>query len=82
MLAGILKEMKGKQVVGMEIYNKGDTDMTGQLMKLKNSNPDLLVTWGYYTEAALIARQAQQIGLNPRPNYSEISLCHFRNILI
>ena len=38
----ILKEMKGKQVVGMEIYNKGDTDMTGQLMKLKNSNPQPL----------------------------------------
>ena len=65
-LAGILKGMKGKQVVGMEIYNKGDTDMTGQLMKLKNSNPDLLVTWGYYTEAALIARQAQQIGLRAK----------------
>jgi branched-chain amino acid transport system substrate-binding protein len=53
----------GKQVVAMETYNRGDTDMSGQLWKIKSANPDFLLTWGYYTEAALIARQAKQIGL-------------------
>lgn len=62
-LAGIIKESKGKQLVATEIFGRGDTDVSGQLIKIKNQNPDLVVTWSYYTEAALIARQAQQIGL-------------------
>jgi len=62
-LEHMLKTMPGKQVVAMETYNRGDSDLSGQLMKIKKTNPDLLVTWGYYTEGALIARQKQQIGL-------------------
>jgi len=62
-LAGIVKESKGKELVATEIFSRGDTDISGQLTKIKSQNPDLVVTWSYYTEAALIARQAQQIGL-------------------
>jgi branched-chain amino acid transport system substrate-binding protein len=32
-------------------------------MKIKEASPDLLVTWGYQTEHALIARKRQQVGL-------------------
>lgn len=63
MLANIIRGVKGKEVVAMESYNRGDTDLSGQLMKIKKTNPDVLVTWGYHTEHALIARQKQQIGL-------------------
>ena len=59
----MLRETKGKEIAAVETYNRGDTDMSGQLWKIKNSNPHVLVTWGYYTEGALIARQAKQIGL-------------------
>ncbi len=62
-MKGIIEKEKGKQVVALETYNKGDTDVSAQLLKIKSANPDVLFTWGYYTEAALIARQAQQIGL-------------------
>ncbi len=62
-LKGIVERSKGKQVVAYETYNKGDTDVSAQLLKIKSVNPNVLFTWGYYTEAALIARQAQQIGL-------------------
>jgi branched-chain amino acid transport system substrate-binding protein len=62
-LNGIIKGTKGKQVVAMESYNRGDTDLSGQLAKIKKTNPELLVTWGYFTELALISRQKQQIGM-------------------
>ena len=62
-LANIIKESKEKQVVGMEFFNRGDTNISGQIMKLKGANPDVLVSWGYHTEHALIARQKQQIGM-------------------
>jgi branched-chain amino acid transport system substrate-binding protein len=62
-VADLIKQSSGKQLVAMESYNKGDTDFHGQLVKIKNQNPSLLLTWGYYTEAALIARQVQEVGL-------------------
>ena len=62
-LANIIKESKDREIVAMESYNRGDTDVSGQLMKIKKTNPDVLVTWGYHTEHALIARQKQQIGM-------------------
>lgn len=62
-LSKIVEGTKGKKIVALETYNKGDTDLSAQLMKIKKANPDVVFTWGYYTEGALIARQAQQIGL-------------------
>jgi len=62
-VADIIKRSTGKQLVAMEAYSKGDADFRGQLQKIKNANPKLLITWGYYTEAALIARQVQEVGL-------------------
>jgi branched-chain amino acid transport system substrate-binding protein len=64
LVAGIIKQSSGKQLVTMESYNRGDTDFHGQLLKIRGQNPDLLLTWGYYTEAALIARQVKEVALN------------------
>lgn len=61
-LAGLIKDSK-KELVAMEGFGKGDTDISGQLLKIKKADPDVLVLWGYHTEYALIARQRQQIGL-------------------
>ena len=63
MFSNIIKQSKDKQVVAMEIFNRGDTDLSGQLMKIKKTNPEVLVSWGYHTEHALIARQQQQVGM-------------------
>ncbi|MBP1695137.1 MAG: putative binding-protein-dependent transport protein [Deltaproteobacteria bacterium] len=63
MFSNIIKQSKDKQVVALEIFNRGDTDLSGQLMKIKKTNPDVLVSWGYHTEHALIARQQQQVGM-------------------
>lgn len=38
-LEGILKESKAKQIVAVETYNRGDTDVSGQLSRIKRANP-------------------------------------------
>jgi branched-chain amino acid transport system substrate-binding protein len=63
MLADQLGRSKGKQVVATESFNRGDTDVSGQLAKIKRASPDFLVVWGYQSDLALIARQRQQLGL-------------------
>lgn len=60
-------ESKAKEiaeVVGVETYNDGEKDFRAQLTKLKGANPDALYIAGYYTEAAKIAQQAKEQGLN------------------
>ncbi|WP_203227545.1 ABC transporter substrate-binding protein [Calorimonas adulescens] len=52
------------EVVGVEAYMDGDNDFRAQLSKLKQQNPDALYIGGYYTEAAKIAQQAKQQGLD------------------
>jgi branched-chain amino acid transport system substrate-binding protein len=54
----------GLTVVGEEGYVKGSTDFTPQLTKLKNADPDGLFISGYYNEGALIADQAQKLGMD------------------
>lgn len=57
-------EEQGVEVVAVESFNTGDKDFSVQLTKIKNLDADVLFVWGYYSEGALIARQAEQMGLN------------------
>ena len=50
--------------VAAETFNQGDIDFTSQLFKIKGANPDTLIVWSLYQEAALTAKQVAQIGLN------------------
>lgn len=52
------------QVTAVETYNDGEKDFRAQLTKIKGTNPDALYIAGYYTEAAKIAQQAKEQGLN------------------
>ncbi|MCW1884533.1 ABC transporter substrate-binding protein [Luteolibacter flavescens] len=45
-------------------YNGGDKEFKAQLTTIKNSNPQAVFVPGYYTDVALIARQAKDLGLN------------------
>ena len=54
----------GVQPVATETYNVGEKDFSGQLLKIKNANPDALIIWGVYLESALISKQARQLGIN------------------
>lgn len=45
-------------------YNGGDKDFKAQLTAIKAANPDGVFIPGYYTDVALIAIQAKQLGLS------------------
>jgi len=44
-------------------YSSGDTNFRTQLTGVRMANPDVVFLPGYYTEAALILRQARQLGI-------------------
>jgi len=52
----------GMSIVSEERYSRGDLDFTGQLTRIRSTNPDALVEWSRYTEGALIHRQIKQMG--------------------
>lgn len=49
-----------------EHYNSGDKTFSAQLLKFKEAGVDTLAFFGYYQEAALILKQAKQLGLSLR----------------
>jgi branched-chain amino acid transport system substrate-binding protein len=53
----------GGTIVAEEFYRAGDTHFTAQLNAIKEKNPDSIFLPSYYTEAALIIRQARQLGI-------------------
>jgi len=55
----------GGNIVTAETYFEGQSkDFSPQLTKIKSTQPDVIFIAGYYTETALIAQQAKQLGLN------------------
>ncbi len=57
------KEFKtlGGEIIGEQAYSEGDNDFKAQLTGVKASNPELIFVPGYYTEAALISKQAREL---------------------
>jgi branched-chain amino acid transport system substrate-binding protein len=53
----------GGTIVAEQKFNEGDKDFRAQLTAIKAANVDAVFVPGYYTEAALIARQARSLGL-------------------
>ena len=53
----------GIQMVADEKYTRGDVDFTAQMTKIRAANPDALLDWSRYHEAALIAKQLRQMGM-------------------
>jgi len=53
----------GGKVVAEQTYNGGDKDFKGQLTGVKAANPDAILITGYYTDVALMVKQARQLGI-------------------
>jgi branched-chain amino acid transport system substrate-binding protein len=53
----------GGKITNTISYSSGDTDFRPQLTEVRIARPDLVFLPGYYTEAALILRQARQLGI-------------------
>jgi branched-chain amino acid transport system substrate-binding protein len=59
-------EKKGIRVVLEEAYSKGSPDYRSTLLKVKNTNPDLVFMVSYVADAILLMRQSREIGLSPQ----------------
>jgi branched-chain amino acid transport system substrate-binding protein len=53
----------GVELTAKPTYNNGDKDFKPQLLGIKDSGAQAIIMWGLYTEAALIAKQARQLGI-------------------
>jgi branched-chain amino acid transport system substrate-binding protein len=56
------RELGGK-IVDDQSYKAGDQDFKAQLTTIKGKNPQAIYVPGYYTEVALMARQARELGI-------------------
>jgi branched-chain amino acid transport system substrate-binding protein len=54
----------GFEIVADERYTRGDIDFTAQLGHIKASPAEAMVEWSRYAEAALVAKQYAQSGIN------------------
>ncbi len=54
----------GGQVVATTYIQTGDQDFSAQLSAIKAANPDIIYAPNYYTEDALLAKQARDLGIN------------------
>jgi branched-chain amino acid transport system substrate-binding protein len=53
----------GMTVVADQTFNPGDTDMTTQFIKIKNSSAQAVLMWTAGAEAATIAKNAKDLGI-------------------
>lgn len=56
-------EAAGLKPVGLEGHNPQDKDFSAPLARLKAANAQVVMLWTHINEAALIVRQARQMGL-------------------
>lgn len=54
----------GGEIVAEQKYQEGDKDFRAQLTAIRSAKPDAIAAMGYYTEGALICRQARELGLD------------------
>ncbi len=57
-------EKLGGVIVAEQAYSEGDSDFKAQLTNLKGAAPEAIVVPGYYTEVALIVKQARELNMN------------------
>lgn len=55
---------KSDATLTVEGLNTGDTDLSGQITKMKSSGIESLIYWGHDAEVAILARQVNELGLD------------------
>ncbi len=53
----------GGKILKTILINSGDKDFNAQVAAIKAANPDIIAFTGYYNEAALLAKQARDMGV-------------------
>ena len=59
----LIKERYGIEVTTQQKYNPGDTDFSSQLLAVKQTNPEYILMFGLYVEAARAIRQSRELGI-------------------
>jgi branched-chain amino acid transport system substrate-binding protein len=54
----------GLTVVRSETFGGKDTDMTAQITKIRQENPDAIICWGTNPGPAVVAKNIQQLGIS------------------
>jgi branched-chain amino acid transport system substrate-binding protein len=54
----------GVQVVAQETYRTTDSDMTAQLLRVKASGAQAILSWNVHPSAALLVKNVKQLGLD------------------
>lgn len=54
----------GMEIVADEKFRDTDKDMTSQLTKISEANPDAIICWGVGPAPALVAKNVRQLGLD------------------
>ena len=63
-LLAVAIQKQGLQLVANPTYNNNDKDFKPQILTIKDGGAQAIFMWGLYTEAALISKQARQLGVN------------------
>ena len=72
----------GLSIVAKESFGPKDTDMTAQLTKIRNSNPQVIVCWTIGPAGSIVAKNKVQLGITtplfqchglPGPKYIELA---------
>ena len=72
----------GIEIIAQESFGTRDTDMTAQLTKVKNSNPQAILAWTIGPAGSIIAKNKAQLGIDaplfqchglPDPKYIELA---------
>jgi len=53
----------GGEIVVEQKYAEGDKDFRAQLTAIRTAKPDVIAATGFYTEGALVCKQARELGL-------------------
>jgi branched-chain amino acid transport system substrate-binding protein len=56
-------EELGGTIVNDQSFKAGDQDFKAQLTTIKGKKPEMIYVPGYYTDVALVARQARELGI-------------------
>ncbi|RYH63606.1 MAG: hypothetical protein EON54_07770 [Alcaligenaceae bacterium] len=59
----LIRERYGIETVTQQKFNAGETDFGSQLLAIKQKNPDYILLYGFYVEAARAVRQARELGI-------------------
>ncbi len=58
-----IQDKYGVKMVGSESFSRKDVDMTAQLVKVKDKNPDVIICWTIGPAGGIVAKNKKRLGM-------------------